>query len=180
MKKIILTIIAILIFIVINAQNNNGYIKAISLGIDPNPTFSKDKISGLDANLKLIFGNEYQEYGLAIEYFSNIDYASIGIFKDFIITGKGTSFDTKFQTLIGTEILLISRFNGENLNLKTGFFGISAGANATARWNITEKLGIESIANITYRIDKKKLWNETNLNRLLPLSVRLNIIYIIN
>ena len=156
---------------------NNNYITAISLGLDPNPLFNEAPKGGLDVNAKIIFGKEHRELGLNAEYFHNLDYLSIGAFYDAIILGQGTSNDYYIQGLLGVELILINRFNGANLDLDTGFFGLTGGINGTLRWNITDHIGIEGILNWKYARDKKVLWDEKEFHKLFPLNGRLNLIF---
>lgn len=181
MKRLILLLLLVVNTTMIsqNYRINNGFVTAISLGIDPQPMFDDTSTGGLDLNAKIIFGKENSEQGLAVEYFDSLDYLSYGWYYDFIILGRGTSYDQPIQAMLGPELLLISRFGNRKAKLPTGFFGVTAGINGTVRWNISEYFGMEGILNYKYRTDIKTLYKETRFNKLVPMSVRINFVIIL-
>lgn len=143
-------------------SKDDGYIDAVSIGVDPGPLFDSSSKGGLDVTFKTISSKGIRENGFSIEYFHNIDYLSVGWYENLVIF-KPVVLKEQFKCMLGIEILYLSRFNGRVSNLTRGYSGITGEGHTTLSWGLSERFNLDFTAAWIYRRDLKALFNEADL-----------------
>jgi hypothetical protein len=142
------------------AQNGNS----VSIGIDPqNLLYGSDvNKASLDIQAKFTFREDYSEFGLFVESFSEIKYFNWGIYWNANLWNSYSQVEIpQYQILGGFEASQIIKDEGTR---SAGFF--TAATNLTGRYNFGNyrKFGLEIQANYEYRPEWSKFVYSTYVN----------------